>query len=204
MGEYAIKMCATGSPAEHERMAKDFYDRFDGLIAVRNDLYYVTVYTEAHRPRQAAMSILPALESIGLSVIRTDPDLVDMPEIALRLDVSRQAVHGWAQGNRRGCSFPDPLGSPGGKRIWAWFDIVDWALRKGQSELGDLTPGLLADDRAHIDAYLADRRDQVTSEGDWSIVGYSRASIRSDRTMNWPAAQYRYSSRSDLGIMKAG
>ncbi|TDO68985.1 hypothetical protein EV651_10119 [Kribbella sp. VKM Ac-2571] len=196
MGDYAIKLCAIPETNDFDQLIHDFYEHFDGKIARRGDLYYLTVYVTHDRPRKAAMAAIAELESIELSVVRTDPDLVDIPEIAARLGLSRQAVHGWVTGERRN-SFPTPLGSPGGKRIWSWFDVLDWARQHGLSEA---VPGLLADDRAHVDAYLADRRDKVISLSDWSVTREVVPGGRSTRRMDWPQEQYHYTSERHLDI----
>jgi hypothetical protein len=159
MTEYQIAFEAI-SPRSIEDLAQDFHDVCDGALSKREGAYYATVYMAAASGISAALSVVGTLEKIGLSICRIDPDLVDGPEIAQRLGVTRQAVQGWAKGYR-GSGFPRPLGNAGGKRIWAWAQIVDWARRKRDF---DEAPGLTMDEVAIVDAELARRRMRVTSQ----------------------------------------
>lgn len=168
MAEYRVGFEAI-SPLSIEDLGQAFYDRFDGIVSERCGRITVAVYVEAHSGLQAAMSIIPRLEEIGFSVVRVDQDLVDGPEIASRLGVSRQAVQHWAIGTR-GSSFPVPVGAVGGKRLWTWGQIVDWARREGKT---DEPLGLDQDAAAEVDAMLARRRVRVgrpAASLGWSLM----------------------------------
>ena len=150
-----------------DELSVRFYQRFEGILAERDGRISVSVYTDAESGFAAARSVIEDLETVGFSIVRVDLDLVDSPEIAERLNVSRQAVNNWARGSR-GRGFPHPLGSPGGKRIWSWGQITEWAATNHRKFRGP--SALSLDDAVAIDHFLAQRRAAVT--------GGSRAHIR--------------------------
>jgi hypothetical protein len=159
----------TISPMSIEDLGQAFYAQFDGVLAERCGRIGVWVYVEASSALHAAMSVIPRLEEIGFSVVRVDQDLVDGPEIANRLNVSRQAVQHWAVGTR-GSSFPVPVGFVGGKRLWTWGQIAEWARREGKT---DEPLGLDQDSAAEVDAMLGRRRLKVgrhAARMDWSLM----------------------------------
>jgi hypothetical protein len=150
-----------------EKLSTLFYERFDGVLAERGGKITVFVYVSGGTGIDAAWAAIKQLEEIEACVVRTDADLVDGPEIASRLGVTRQAVQHWGVGSR-GNSFPHPVGDPGGKRIWAWAQIVDW-YRRDHPDF-DEAPGLTQDDAAIIDAMLANRRRGVSGTRiDWAV-----------------------------------
>lgn len=157
-----------------EDLAQTFYDNFDGMVVERAGQIVVTVYLGGRTALQAAHAAIAALEgTMPLSICHVDLDLVDAPEIATRLEVKRQAVHLWATG-QRGSGFPRPAGSPGGKRIWVWNEIVEWA-RENQNSTE--TPGLSRDEIALVDAFLAERRRPITARA-WPVkAGASKTSV---------------------------
>lgn len=147
------------SPLSIEELSREFYDHFDGTLAEHCGRISVFVYGEGQSAYQVATTTIPKLEKIGFSIVRTDPDLVDGPEIAERLGVTRQAVQNWAKGTR-GSSFPHPVGLPGGRRIWTWNQVVEWAKREHRTSEPQ---GLDQDSAAMVDAMLARRRHSVAA-----------------------------------------
>lgn len=160
MGEYRLAFEAI-STLSIEDLSKSFYEHCDGVLAERAGRVVVTVYVSGTSPLEAAHAAISQLEKLDMSVCHVDYDLVDGPEIAARLNVTRQAVQNWATGNR-GSGFPRPVGSPGGKRVWAWSQIVEWARAEQGSEE---TPGLSRDEMAVVDTFLAERRQKVSYPG---------------------------------------
>lgn len=153
-----------------EDLSEAFYREHDGVLTERGGKISVFVYVEATTAMAAALNVLPRLELLGFSISRVDQDLVDGPEIASRLEVSRQAVQLWAKGTR-GSGFPHPIGVPGGKRIWTWGQITEWAAR-GQ-RLNE-SKALTLDEAAQIDALLVQRRLSVASQTvrvDFALAG---------------------------------
>ena len=56
-------------------------------------------------------------------------DLVGVREIALRLNVKRQAVHNWRE---RHDDFPAPLTDQLDQLVWSWPDVEKWARATGR------------------------------------------------------------------------
>lgn len=161
--EYRVGFEAV-SPVAVEALSESFYEHFDGILAERSGRMVATIYVDGASGLDAAHKAISQLERLGLSICHVDHDLVDGPEISARLEVTRQAVHNWATG-ARGSGFPRPFCSPGGKRMWLWGEVVDWA----RTHLGSTeTAGLSRDELAIIDGYLAERRRSVSYPG-WAI-----------------------------------
>ena len=125
MNEFEIGFVCQ-NPTDFEQASFDFYNTFDGLVAQRDALVFVTVELETSEPVRSAIEIAYELRMINLVPIRVDRDLVDASEIASRLDRSRQNIQQWATGVRKS-DFPAPVSTIGGKRIWEWADIAIWA-----------------------------------------------------------------------------
>lgn len=152
--EFAIKLIAT-SWLDEDALGKDFFEHFDGALAQRDGEWVITIYQESSSARNAAIASIQQLEKMGFSVRRVDRDLVDIPEIAIRLGRQRQNIHQFVTGIRRG-SFPAPYTYLGDKRVWMWIDVATWALEalSHQEE-----QALTHDDACFVDAYLSERRD---------------------------------------------
>lgn len=164
MNEYRLAFEAI-SRLSIEDLSERFYDTFDGILVERAGQIIVTVYVNGTTALEAAHNAIADLEGkLDMSVCHVDQDLVDGPEISSRLDVSRQTVQNWATG-KRGSGFPRPVGSPGGKRIWTWGEIAEWAR---EHQVAAETSCLTRDDASFVDAYLAERRRQVSSSS-WPV-----------------------------------
>jgi predicted DNA-binding transcriptional regulator AlpA len=88
----------------------------------------------------------------ALGVLHLDPDLVGIPDIALRTGHSRQNVLQWANGQRNGSRpFPAPEGTAGRSLVWRWADVNDWLTPLG---LGDSTARPTRAEATLIDAML--------------------------------------------------
>lgn len=70
-------------------------------------------------------------------VTRVFDELVNLSEIAHRLDVTRQTVRFWAEGTRGPGDFPIPdhahgqHGSKGPMKVWRWADVNCWLANLG-------------------------------------------------------------------------
>jgi hypothetical protein len=104
-----------------------FYESHDGLISQSDGRILITVYGEGTNGSVVAKSLAIELEStLEISITSVDQDLVDIPEIARRTSRSRQNILQLATGSRGPRTFPVPLGTPGGKRIWDWASVDEW------------------------------------------------------------------------------
>lgn len=175
-----------------EDEAADFHEHFDGVLVERDGRVIVTVYIEAPSAVEAAHTAIRELEAnLAFSIVRVDQDLVDATEIALRADVTREAVRLWAVG-ARGQSFPFPAGSPGGKRIWAWGEVATW-LRDHQDDF-DEPPTLTLDESVVVDHHLAQRRQQVSASRFVTHAGHSKS-------QTWCEGVDSYSPRPRVSFM---
>lgn len=73
----------------------------------------------------AVMQLINDLKSMNIAVIRIDPVLVDVPEIAERADVSRETARLWTTGKRRS-GFPSQYTVVGDTPLWFWADVHAW------------------------------------------------------------------------------
>ena len=157
---YAVSMsCDSDEQLDH--LAIRFYDRYDGVLVQRDNSYIATQFVEESSGMRAGRLAIQDMEAIGLRVRKIDRDLVDTGEVALRLSRSRQAVNYWADGKRR-TNFPPPLGSPGGKRIWAWSQIFEWVNASIDLELAAPRPISLSD-CSRLDVWIMGNRDSTSS-----------------------------------------
>ncbi|HWV49292.1 MAG TPA: hypothetical protein VN035_07535 [Microbacterium sp.] len=110
----------------------------------------------------ALMQLINDLRTINVTVVRIDPDLVDVPEIAERLDVSRETARLWTTGARR-AGFPANYSIVGSTRLWFWADVHEWAIRSGldagdaplESNAVEALNGAMAHIRSkHLDGWL--------------------------------------------------
>jgi len=89
-------------------------------------------------PLDAVVQLQSDLRSINVSVVRLDPDLVSVSEIAERCDVSRESARLWSAGKRRK-GFPTPYTVVGSTPLWHWADVSSWLLSEGL-EAGESMP----------------------------------------------------------------
>lgn len=68
----------------------------------------------------------------GVTFVRVDEDLVNTPEIAVRLDLSREAVRLLVSGERGDGDFPRSRTIVGQQKLWTWADVHAWALVHGR------------------------------------------------------------------------
>lgn len=100
---------------------------YPAIVGSTGGIVSVDAEITADSPISALTQLASDLRHIGTSVMRFDADLVTISEIALRLDVSREAVRLWSQGKRRG-GFPVAHAMAGEAMLWRWSDVYPWAL----------------------------------------------------------------------------
>ncbi len=92
----------------------------------------------APAPLDAIVQLVNDLRTINVSVVRFDPMLVSVPEIAERCQISRETARLWATGKRR-AGFPAPYTVIGSTAVWFWSDVCDWVTAEGR-EVDECTP----------------------------------------------------------------
>ena len=94
----------------------------DALLGVRNGVAFLEFDREASSPREAVLSAIRQVESVGFRVVRVEPDeWVSATEIAERTKRSRESIRLLAAGRRGPGNFPPPLaGARRRMRLWRW------------------------------------------------------------------------------------
>jgi len=154
-----------------EDLSTVFHSRFEGVISKIETSFRVRALVDGETGLAAARKIICELEEIlPLRVTAVDPDLVDIPEIARRVKKSRQAVQQWVTNVGQEMDFPEPIGSPGGKRIWAWCQVDEW-IRSARRELAREWAPVSLDDTVILSSWLIERRAMHRSEAQLSRQG---------------------------------
>lgn len=103
----------------------------DATLSVQKGVLIAEFHRDAVSFSSAVSSACLAIMQAGLRVERVEPDhLVSLSEIADRADLSRQAIHLYAKGDR-GQGFPHPVAKITSKHpLWDWCEVADWLFQK--------------------------------------------------------------------------
>ncbi|MFE7116099.1 helix-turn-helix transcriptional regulator [Streptomyces sp. NPDC057654] len=128
--EYEFIFVVEGVTVDDTSALDVVFDVFDGLLTRHRNLHLLSVSGPGVDAVDAAHRLIASLRKHlpQLRVLRLDPDLVGVAEIADRAGRSRQNVQQWVQGTRqaeRG-AFPDPEGTVGRSLVWRWAEVNDW------------------------------------------------------------------------------
>ena len=136
---------------------------FDGLLATHRDGQLLAVSGGGSDAVDAARKLVARLRRSlpHLRVLRLDPDLVGVPDIAERTGRSRGVVREWAEGDRCDAGpFPAPEGTAGRSPVWRWGEVNAWLAALGE---GDAAGVPLREEALDVDVML--RRWQRAREG---------------------------------------
>lgn len=133
MATYAFTVIVDGLDLDDVAALDALYtDDFEILPGEIDTLTTLDFVIEAASGEEALSLALGHLNGFpNLTPLRVDEDLVNVPEIADRLDVSREAVRLWASGARSD-GFPVHRTVIGSQKIWAWADVYAWAFSLGK------------------------------------------------------------------------
>ena len=134
-------------------------DAFDGVLSWNRGLYRLAVSSLGRDSREAAATLVSRLVAAlpGFRVVRLDPELVGISDIAQRIGHSRQNVLQWVNGERNGSRpFPAPEGCVGRSLVWRWADVNEWLRPLG---VGDEAVRPSREDATRIDGMLLDRNE---------------------------------------------
>jgi hypothetical protein len=134
---YEFLFIVEGITAENDLDVGVVFDEFDGLLTSHRGRQILTVYGDgtdavdaAHRLSVRLRRALPAVR-----LLRLDPDLVAIPDIAMRTDRTRQNVLQWVNGERKSDKpFPDAEGTAGRSLVWRWGEVHAWLREAGLSD----------------------------------------------------------------------
>lgn len=103
----------------------------DATLSVQKGVLIAEFHRDAVSFSSAVSSACLAIMTAGLTVERVEPDhLVSLSEIADRAELSRQAIHLYAKGDR-GHGFPHPIAKVTSKHpLWDWCEVADWLFHK--------------------------------------------------------------------------
>ncbi len=104
-------------------------ESFNGELSSQHGVRRLAVASEGPSAMEALRSLLSRIAEAapGLRLLRLDPDLVGVPDIAERTGHTRQDVQQWISGTRNDDRpFPPPEGSAGQSLVWRWAEVNAW------------------------------------------------------------------------------
>lgn len=120
----------------------------------------------AESPDEALAGALDEIEEAdpAIRVLRLDPDLVSVVDIAECSGRSRQSVRQLADGDRGPGDFPGPVGTVGRAiRVWEWAAVDAWL--RHHDGTGDIECPIDTDTAAMFNGVLAGRRRESPAVG---------------------------------------
>ena len=131
------------------------FEEFDGLLSAHQGRHLLILGAEGRTASDAAQRLIARLRRAlpHLRLLRLDPDLVGVSDIAERTGRSRQNVLQWVNGERRSgaAPFPYPEGSVGRSLAWRWGDVNAWLAEFGE---GDAARPLSREEALAVDIQL--------------------------------------------------
>jgi predicted DNA-binding transcriptional regulator AlpA len=154
--EYEFVLVVDGVSTEDDEAVAILTDAFDGVLSWNRGLYRLAVSGTGRDSYEAASRLVSRLTAAqpGLKIVRLDPELVGISDIAQRIGHSRQNVQQWVNGERnRSRPFPAPEGCAGRSLVWRWADVNEWLRPLGVSDEA-VRPS--REEAARIDVMLLD------------------------------------------------
>ncbi|MBT2395051.1 hypothetical protein J7E89_03470 [Streptomyces sp. ISL-100] len=179
--EYEFLFVVDGISVDDDVAVGIIFDEFDGLLTRHRGKHLLDVSESGDSAIDAAHRLVVRLrrELPKLRLLRLDPDLVGVADIAERAGRSRQNVLQWVNGERHkdAAPFPDPEGTVGRSLVWRWAEINAWLAGIGEG-VGDA--GATREDALHID-FMLPRWQQVLDDG-LPMVRFVHAMPQDDRS----------------------
>lgn len=154
--EYEFVLVVDGVSIDDDEALAILADAFDGVLSWNRGLYRLAVSGPGRDIYEAVSRLVSSLAAAlpGLRVVRLDPELVGISDIAQRIGHSRQNVLQWVNGERNGSlRFPAPEGCAGRSLVWRWADVNEWLRPLG---VGDEAVRPSRAEAARIDVMLLD------------------------------------------------
>jgi predicted DNA-binding transcriptional regulator AlpA len=154
--EYEFVLVVDGVSIEDDEAVAVLADAFDAVLSWNRGLYRLAVSGTGRDSYEAASRLVSRLTAAlpGLRVVRLDPELVGISDIAQRIGHSRQNVQQWVNGERNGSRpFPAPEGCAGRSLVWRWADVNEWLRPLG---VDDEAVRPTREEAARIDVMLLD------------------------------------------------
>ena len=135
--EYQFLFVVADVSADDSGAVTAITENFNGQLSSHHGVRRLAVPIEGPSAMEALRNLLNRMAEAapGLRLVRLDPDLVGVPDIAGRTGHTRQNVQQWTNGERNGDRpFPPPEGSAGRSLVWRWAEVNAWLRPLG---LGD-------------------------------------------------------------------
>ena len=127
--EYQFLFVVAGSSAEDSGAAAAITENLHGVLSSQHGVRRLAVPSDGASAMEALRNLLHLIAEAapGLQLVRLDPDLVGVPDIAERTGHTPQNVQQWVNGERDGDRpFPLPEGSAGPSLVWRWAEVNTW------------------------------------------------------------------------------
>jgi hypothetical protein len=136
--EYEYTFVVGGIDVDDIDVVDSLYAELEASLSLAGGVPLLSIAAEGFGAVDAAIKAARSIERVvpGLRVVRMDRDLVGVPEIAERAEVTRQAVHQWIDGARHADlpPFPATEGVVGRQQVWLWSDVNDWLAQLGKDD----------------------------------------------------------------------
>ncbi|NBM14775.1 AlpA family transcriptional regulator [Streptomyces sp. GC420] len=152
--EYEFLFVVEGIDVDDDIAVGVVFDEFDGLLTRHRNRHLLDVAGTGANAVEAAHRLVARLRRAlpGLRIVRLDPELVGVADIAERTGRSRQNVLQWADGARHADRpFPEPEGAVGRSLVWRWAEVNQWLQGIGA---GDGSAAPLREEALLIDLML--------------------------------------------------
>jgi hypothetical protein len=127
--EYEFLFVVEGIDVDDDRAVGTVFDEFDGLLTRHHGRHLLDVAGTGANVVEAAHHLVVRLRQAlpDMRILRLDPELVGVSDIAERTGRSRQNVLQWVGGERRADRpFPKPEGAVGRSLVWRWAEVNQW------------------------------------------------------------------------------
>ncbi|MGW6639750.1 helix-turn-helix transcriptional regulator [Streptomyces cyaneofuscatus] len=162
--EYEFLFVVDGITVDDD-LAVGVFDEFDGLLTRHRDKRLLDLAESGEGAIDAAHRLVVRLrkELPQLKLLRLDPDLVNVSDIAERTARSRQNVLQWVNGERHTDvgAFPGLEGTVGRSLVWRWAEVNAWLAGIGEQVGG---AGAIREDALHI-GFMLPRWQQALTDG---------------------------------------
>jgi hypothetical protein len=155
--DYEFLFVVDGRSVEHDDMVARLIEAFDAVVSWDRGCCRLAVSWEGASGEDAFAALVEklALVAPGLRVLRLDPELVGIADIARRTGRPASEVEQWTHGDSYGSGpFPPAEGTAGRSLVWRWGEVNEWLTPLG---LGDGAARPSRAEAARIDVSLLDQ-----------------------------------------------
>lgn len=129
MPDYEFVFVVDGISLDDHAAVGALTDELDAVLSCSHGVHRMTVSGSGPDAVAAAGAVVARARKLApaMRILRLDPDLVGVSDIAERTGRSRQNVTQWVHGQRRDrAPFPAPEGTVGRSLVWLWSEVNAW------------------------------------------------------------------------------